>query len=565
MGKFHIGLFAASLFASTTFAQSLPGNTVEPRLDENKRVQSFAETSGIDIVEKDGVVAFEKSKIQAVSRGMRRTDLPDDIITKQPEGKLYKNMYGVSKGYEENEDYITRTKLDGYASDLVVADDGAVYIKNPFSTILTNTWLKGTKGEGDTIEVRLPQLIYKYNGSGGAVYKYYAQNIKLEVGYGGAVTYSVDKTDNRVKFVWRNDTLTKCGKNVLGMTTDTDDWTGYGDEEIQMYMNKDEVSLPANPGMAEEYIVKYKVSDKNIERKPIKFLKEGNDVYIGGLYDDEDFWVKGTLDGDKAVFKKQYLGLETRGLLHTYFIPAKADSTYGEYSGTLYVTYKLNDEISLAYNSSLRTLATDSALLINVGKNIPTPLALYSAPIFAPFADRPLTPADPEITDFIEFDSSKGYGGISFTLPLSSDVGDELNEDNLYFRIYFDDNLFTFTPEEYMYFEEDMTDVPYSYNDIYDVTKLANGSHAVRLFRGDYEKIGVQSVYKGGGETKVSKIIYRSTTGINTSLSDGTDEVRSVVYTDLSGRRVAEPVSGIYIKTTTLSDGSVKNVKVVRR
>ena len=40
---------------------------------------------------------------------------------------------------------------------------------------------------------------------------------------------------------------------------------------------------------------------------------------------------------------------------------------------------------------------------------------------------------------------------------------------------------------------------------------------------------------------------------------------RSVTYTDITGRRLATPARGVNIKTTTMSDGTVRTQKVIMR
>lgn len=54
------------------------------------------------------------------------------------------------------------------------------------------------------------------------------------------------------------------------------------------------------------------------------------------------------------------------------------------------------------------------------------------------------------------------------------------------------------------------------------------------------------------------------TSGVKTAKEDATAEVKSVTYTDASGRRTSTPARGLYIKTVKLSDGTVKSTKVVR-
>ena len=51
-------------------------------------------------------------------------------------------------------------------------------------------------------------------------------------------------------------------------------------------------------------------------------------------------------------------------------------------------------------------------------------------------------------------------------------------------------------------------------------------------------------------------------TGVNAPTEAKT--VKSVEYYDLSGRQVTRPTNGIYVQTTTFSDGTKESKKVVR-
>ena len=75
--------------------------------------------------------------------------------------------------------------------------------------------------------------------------------------------------------------------------------------------------------------------------------------------------------------------------------------------------------------------------------------------------------------------------------------------------------------------------------------------------------VGIQAVYKGGDETRRSKIAWRqfASTGIDNATT-ASDAV-SVEYRDLAGRSVSRPQAGIYSKTTTYRDGKRKSVKTI--
>ena len=96
-------------------------------------------------------------------------------------------------------------------------------------------------------------------------------------------------------------------------------------------------------------------------------------------------------------------------------------------------------------------------------------------------------------------------------------------------------------------FDEDQTVIPYNFND--DMNILSGGQLVVVYFIGpDVQRIGVQSIYKGGGESNLSEIGWYDlkTTGVTSIVAD---DNRAVEYYDLKGRRVdaAKLTRGIYV------------------
>ena len=94
----------------------------------------------------------------------------------------------------------------------------------------------------------------------------------------------------------------------------------------------------------------------------------------------------------------------------------------------------------------------------------------------------------------------------------------------------------------------DMVEIPYDYDDSWDIYKggatfFFNPADVVAT----WTKIGIQSIYYGGGERNASNIVWsdgKLTTGINDVAVKTADS--NAVY-DLQGRRVAKAVKGLYI------------------
>ena len=115
-----------------------------------------------------------------------------------------------------------------------------------------------------------------------------------------------------------------------------------------------------------------------------------------------------------------------------------------------------------------------------------------------------------------------------------------------------------------------MTDVPVNYTDNFDIMKKDGMVRTVYFYLQGMTTVGVQEIYKDGDTTYKSNLVsYKvdeegNLTGISRDITTGSDDVKSVSYTDLAGRRISKPAHGIFLKTVKYADGSQKTVKYVR-
>ena len=110
-----------------------------------------------------------------------------------------------------------------------------------------------------------------------------------------------------------------------------------------------------------------------------------------------------------------------------------------------------------------------------------------------------------------------------------------------------------------------MTDVPYAYKDQYDFYQLDENNRRLYFYKEPKHSLGLEAIYidKSGKRYRSGITEYLlDETGVNSATESKT--VKSVEYTDLSGRRIARPTNGVYVKTTTFSDGTKESKKVVR-
>lgn len=481
----------------------------------------------------------------------------EEMIVKQPEGKLYKNLYSYAEGFYSMWGLVFDGKKDGVARDMVIADDGTFYIQNPMTFFPTNSWIKGHRTVGDTIAVELPQLIYVNENE----VKYYATRMNFEV-VDGNNQYVKDPKSQTIKFVWRNDSLIKTEDKVLiGMTNPEGSWNGIGDlvssATVCHYTNM----APSSTEAVKKYIFSFNNGGKEIFERMSEVVFEGNYVYVNNIDSDlPDAWVRGDVNGDKIVFNNtQFMGLFATKHAYKWVMPA--DVSYNSQEGT--TDYKSLPSVSFNYNRDNQSFTCpEHGFMANYGyRLIDMEMQVMMKPAFRPWTEKVDKPKNPVISVLQEIDGDTKR--FVFVLDRYNINGSFMNTKNVYYNIYLDDKKYTFTPSIYPWLNADMTDIPIDFADKtrYDFENHGN-AHAVMI----YEKagrIGVQAFYQDGNNRLVTDIVYNDGTVV--SNINGVSEVAigKPVYTDLSGRRVASPSKGIYIKSVRMADGNIKSIKVL--
>ncbi len=257
-----------------------------------------------------------------------------------------------------------------------------------------------------------------------------------------------------------------------------------------------------------------------------------NQVYIQGLsYFVEDAWVVGTLEGNTLTIPETNLGV--------------FKSFFGDYDLTF-------SGATFTYDPEKDTFtAVDDYIGDNVQSFVsyetpedPYWMDEYSNVVLRKVFDVAATPANPEIT---KFDIEASYPSVSFNIPLEDVDGNGLLMDKLSYQLFVDNEStpLVLTTDIYEGLTEDMSEIPYTFSDDWDVY-----NNQIYLNQGvdvlsTWKKIGIQSIYYGGGETNKSDIVWfvLETTGITGVSADD----KNVMYFDLQGRRVAQPGKGLYI------------------
>jgi hypothetical protein len=267
---------------------------------------------------------------------------------------------------------------------------------------------------------------------------------------------------------------------------------------------------------------------------------DGDDIYVQGLCSYmPKAWVKGHREGDSYVFDNgQYFGP---------FV----------WSGEVYPLYLMGctpetndpDPLTLTPDPETGALVAEQWYGICDNDVNVSWYDLLGNAVLTPMVDEPAVPAQPTVL-YLEYYDDEDLGFVVLDIPVVDVDGKPLMLDLLGYQLFLD---YGDGPEPYIFwsdiygFDDDETVIPYTFND--DMNILSGGQLVVVYYLGEgLKRIGVQSVYDGGGETNYSEIGWYDLT--TTSVTDIiADDNRAIEYYDLMGRRVdASKLSrGIYV------------------
>ena len=437
-----------------------------------------------------------------------------DVITEQPEGELktYVRSGGAMLSFWG---YLFSTYQDGGAMQMVFADDGkTVYLKDPISQAAAGTWVRAElSDDGKTLTMPLNQHIIFYDDYG---YGLITAWVDVAIDDNGNIVATANPEIKEATFTIGDDgTISLNGSSGdvntfecsgLGLIYDDDlSWAAYADwESVYTPFDATPVELPEG-AVLEDFSMFYVDSNGNPGGKMVKAAQVDNDIYVQGVTSlVPEGVIKGTLSDNKVTFPSdQYMGIGNSLFLSMVSIDDN---------------FNVLDNLVFEYDAATRTMTTGGILAIVAGESVQE---LYTQPVIAPYIDHAATPANPEVIDFVDQGELGGYNYGSFNVPTVDTEGNFINPNDLYYRIYFDDDeLFTFGPDEYPQVEEFMTDVPYNYTDSYD---FGVGGATVYFYETGFQRVGIQSVFRGGGEEHVSDIVSMELT--DGSAPEGSAEV----------------------------------------
>lgn len=503
-------------------AKQMPSKASLQKQVDLKRLQS---ARALMAAKKSEAKKSEKAeKATGMARAPKKVITGDEsYITDQPEGR--KQYYSRSgSAYYAYIFYVMNTSYSGAASTVVFGENNEVYIKNIISQYATNSWLKGTIN-GSKITIDFPQKAMEQSGS-----EYYVELLSYDANEGWFAP--AEKQTLTLNYNATNGTIScpvgsaiSTGDEIIGLVDATEGWTGYGDFAFSMTeMNDEPVTAPEGLETSD-----FAVVADGFQGTIAQVGFDGNDVWVQGLYPSmPNAWVKGTIDGNKATFKSgQFMGADDNAGYFQYFVSATAEEAWDDNYQEYYTLYSLSDaDVVFDYDAATRTFSNSSCFLVNAGTSKVFYAAAYDKAKIYPFTEVATTPANPVWNTVYEggysyYNSGSGWGYLDFNLPTVDVNGDFILSDKMSYRIYTkvngEEKLLTFSPDYYMYLDEEMEEVPYGFSEGWDFYSLGSGQNVYYYVIGP-EAFGVQSVYRGAGEERCSEIAWYNISGLGSEV-----------------------------------------------
>lgn len=472
------------------------------------------------------------------------------------------DAFGTTKYY--NKDY--EGDMDGQAyesssaSKIVFGENNDVYFYDILSDAGLGTYTKGTMS-GETITVELPQLAYFSDDYG---YGYELTLLKYN-----SIKKQFRPVEGSVEFDVFDD-----GTLVLNLPGDANEYAlGFIYTDDEEYAGLAEFSMvyePADLNIAtipEDVTLETYYYNDGVFGYPVQVGFDANNLYIQGLCYDmgKDNVIVGSLNGNTAeVAQDQCLGVYGGYFIYTKCVvlnDAMDDFELDADDAVCKLSVDRTNKV-ISYGED-----TDNYLIFNAALDEVYYLTFFEDLYIntqETMAGTPQNPFDLYYTD--DYYEWYGYYSFMFSVPNVSTEGNVLDNNCLYYRVYIDGELYEFVPDENYWMYVDLpaptTEVPFDFTNDNDFYFWGAIDREVGIYDENISTIGVQSVYKYNGVTTESDIITIDATAVEAIFNNA--DVVKTEYFDLNGRRILNPAKGICISRSTMSDGSVKTVKVVK-
>ena len=377
----------------------------------------------------------------------------------------------------------------------MVRDGQDVYLQGLFEK-LPQAWVKGTF-DGKKAVFPSNQFVGKIDDE-----EFYFQGM-VEDEYGAAVEGDVVFDYDADKGMFTSECDILLTKGIIEVAVED-----FFDVIISRQSDLVVAITPPQGLQTDEYYItalEYDEIEQTFDASYDNYLRigfDGQDVYFQGLSDAvHDGWAKGTLSADGKTITipaNQYMGLyESDNSSQEHFITS-VDS-----DGNMI-------DLTFNYDAEKGLLTTNQIVVINSN---PIKFSPYTGCIFGKVtigkkSDVAVTPKTPEIN----MQNTKfGYFQILLDIPLVAVDGTWLLADKTFYQLWFEKDgkqqPYTFTTSKYTDLSADMTEIPYTFTSK-SFAKYGNVIYFTETKDevGSWAKIGVQTIYSGGGAERKSEI-----------------------------------------------------------
>jgi hypothetical protein len=414
---------------------------------------------------------------------------------------------GVAKYYIRNtntQNYAGYNQFLGGVSGELVFDESThtVYMKNPQTALRSDTYIVGSYTD-TSLSFTMPQTLDTSYYGDLIGHRFVKDSNSTD---NNEPTYTIDDSEPLTYTIAADGTITmnSDGDKILFGFTDAFDITYANYETVFTPFNDKALTMADMPDDFASKVEMWCMQDDS-SKLNLKVVNSDNKLYIAGFdtYNPDSF-VVGDIDGNTVTFKAgQYTGINRYLYQYSWFYGYD-----GEKLEDAVFSYAPEAGVLSNKNSSFGLYSGD---IVN-NRGITELLGYSEAAINRVPSDISLIPNNP--TNLYISSPSENSTSFSFILESQSKDGWPLNDDNLYYRIYFNKKLFTFTKSDYPGLDSDCTDMRYKAA-IYD----DNGNRVIGSYSSGYNYIeilfnfatanaGIQAVYKDGDTEYCSDIVY---------------------------------------------------------
>ena len=504
------------------------------------------------------------SKDPGITRtGIRRAPATSDIITVPADGEA-KIMEGESLSTYPLWGSVFQNPDVSSARDVVIGDDGYIYIKNILAGLPTETWIKGYKW-GERVYFSFPQAITLSDT--GEVLSIYKCVLKTwEEGGQTYSTYEPDQSTQTSIFSYADGVLKQEDDGMLGLCIELNSgeeseiaWVGYGEELIYMEdFEQPELTQFPEGSEPESFIFKWNQYD-GAQGRYVNGVISGDKVYFDNYLGNGQGVITGTIEGDIVTFPSfQYLGIYDHHFAYfsaAHLVLDEADPYYGYMVGDTEATFTLDRT-----SNTLTLVNPSQSLLINAGDEQIYYSQYYENASFFPGSitetSVPGKPCNVSCEDHRAYEHPYSYF-LMFDLPLFNENNQLFPADRLYYRIFADGTPIEWEPldgSQYVPYSATAQDTYYSYNSF----------HMVYIADPDVKVIGIQSCYLNSDDEFICSEIVN--VNADASVMDVVNDAPvSEEYYSLDGIKVDNPGNGFYVKVTSFANGTRAVSKVLLR